>query len=401
MVRLMAGTAIVALFMAQGAQAQEAPQTFMIDPSGEVVTNPSDEVVRGAAEMADSASRSLENAVQDAQDLGGPDLSEMVMQVPPQEPLTAPAPLPNPAPTASSTPSAVSPRPVTRLPPAPQPPVRAFPAASSTPAPVAVNVAPAPASPEAAPAPAPADAAPLAAAVDPAAAPAEASGEPAPPPVVLAPTFNTAGEIARRSELRREMETIAVDTERLAALQAVVDRIGVDNAVALYPDLAATIAYSPMGLEALKKEITLINEVRALMETKPDEAAEAQAPADPAAIADPSQAASSIMNMPVAVPGAAPTMTRDEVMAMISEATEEEQQAEAEAAQSDSGAAMSFMVSEIYGTEDSMIAVLKAGGSQIKVRQGDELPDGSVVTSVSTTGVSVERDGVSRDMKLR
>lgn len=392
MVRLMAGTAIVALFMAQGAQAQEAPQTFMISPSGDVVTNPSDEVVRGAAEMADSASRSLENAVQDAQDLGGPDLSEMVMQVPPQEPLTAPAPLSTPAPTASSTPSAVSPRPVTRLPPAPQPPVRGFPAVSSTPAPVAID---------AAPAPAPADAAPLAAAVDPAAAPVEASGEPAPPPVVLAPTFNTAGEIARRSELRREMETIAVDTERLAALQAVVDRIGVDNAVALYPDLAATIAYSPMGLEALKKEITLINEVRALMEPKPDEAAEAQAPADPAAIADPSQAASSIMNMPVAAPGAAPTMTRDEVMAMISEATEEEQQAEAEAAQSDSGAAMSFMVSEIYGTEDSMIAVLKAGGSQIKVRQGDELPDGSVVTSVSTTGVSVERDGVSRDMKLR
>lgn len=392
MVRLMAGTAIVALFMAQGAQAQEAPQTFMISPSGDVVTNPSDEVVRGAAEMADSASRSLDNAVQDAQDLGGPDLSEMVMQVPPQEPLTAPAPLSTPAPTASSTPSAVSPRPVTRLPPAPQPPVRGFPAVSSTPAPVAID---------AAPAPAPADAAPLAAAVDPAAAPVEASGEPAPPPVVLAPTFNTAGEIARRSELRREMETIAVDTERLAALQAVVDRIGVDNAVALYPDLAATIAYSPMGLEALKKEITLINEVRALMEPKPDEAAEAQAPADPAAIADPSQAASSIMNMPVAAPGAAPTMTRDEVMAMISEATEEEQQAEAEAAQSDSGAAMSFMVSEIYGTEDSMIAVLKAGGSQIKVRQGDELPDGSVVTSVSTTGVSVERDGVSRDMKLR
>lgn len=223
-------------------------------------------------------------------------------------------------------------------------------------------------------------------------------------PVVLSPDQIKSNVLIESSRIGETTLLMQQQQKLLAEISNTIDVVGVENAMRMYPEYAAYLETSPLAINSQLERVRALNQLR-------EEVAKANGPTDYELAqqeknAEEIQVASTggnIMDMSIndtPVVDQEPTLTREDVAALIEEAQErgEENEAESPAQRT---MLYALTIREIYGANGQMIAVLNDGESDYKVRSGDEIPDVGVVTSVDRTGVMISNDGVTEEIKFR
>ena len=223
-------------------------------------------------------------------------------------------------------------------------------------------------------------------------------------PVVLSPDQIKSNVLIESSRIGETTLLMQQQQKLLAEISNTIDVVGVENAMRMYPEYAAYLETSPLAINSQLERVRALNQLR-------EEVAKANGPTDYELAqqeknAEEVQVASTggnIMDMSIndtPVVDQEPTLTREDVAALIEEAQErgEENEAESPAQRT---MLYALTIREIYGANGQMIAVLNDGESDYKVRSGDEIPDVGVVTSVDRTGVMISNDGVTEEIKFR
>lgn len=246
-------------------------------------------------------------------------------------------------------------------------------------------------------------------------------------PVVLAPGTVTGGRmesgiIAETSRVGEELMVLQQRQSLFTQIQQTIDMIGVENALRLYPEYASYLDTSPMALKSQLDRVKVMNELReeVARANGPTEyelalkAAEAEAAAAEPAVGTPGEV--DLMSMAVNDSGqglpapvaaepeepAEPTLTREDVAALIEEARlRDEAEAEEAAETAPRTPLYALTLDEVYGANGQMVAVLTDGTSTYKVRAGDEVPNIGVITSIERDNVVMSADGESHIIKFQ
>lgn len=225
-------------------------------------------------------------------------------------------------------------------------------------------------------------------------------------PVTMSPEFAGGTTVGQVSKIGEDILILQQDQKRLVEIKALIGQVGIENAITLYPELMSGMDTSPIALEAQLARVRTLNELR-------EEVARANGPteyekqlADEQAAAEQSgaQGGDDLMNMQISDTGQ-PDMaavqsglTREDVAAIIEEDRLRQEQ---EAMLKNAPQPGSLSVSEIYGANGQMVALLSDSVSTYKVRVGDDVPEIGVVSSITRDGVVVTRDGQTTEVKFR
>lgn len=225
-------------------------------------------------------------------------------------------------------------------------------------------------------------------------------------PVIMAPDFVGGTTVGQVSKIGEDILILQQDQKRLTEIRTLINQVGVENAMLLYPDLMAGLDTSPIAIEAQLARVRTLNELR-------EEVAKASGPTEyekqmageQAANGAAAQGGDDLMNMQISdtgqemvVASAEPGLTREDVAAIIEE---ERLRQEQDTMLDNAPQAGSLTVSEIYGANGQMVALVGDGASTYKVRVGDELPEHGVVSSITRESVVITKDGESTEVRFR
>lgn len=225
-------------------------------------------------------------------------------------------------------------------------------------------------------------------------------------PVIVSPDFVANTTIGRVSRIGDDILILQQDQKRLNEIKTLINQVGIENAMILYPDLMAGLDTSPIAIEAQLARVKTLNELReevAKSGISPD-AASAPNAADYGPGTDllsmrVSDSVSDLGEAPMDE-SADPALTREDVAAIIEEERLRHEQDQMIKKSSRSGPS-EFSVSEIYGANGQMVALISDGLSTYKVRVGDEIPDSGKVRSITRESVIITKDGDSMEVRFR
>ena len=229
-------------------------------------------------------------------------------------------------------------------------------------------------------------------------------------PVVLAPGTLTQGSldssiISQASKIGEEVLILQNRQRFFDQIKTTVDMIGVENTLRMYPEYAAYLDTSPMALQSQLSRVQTLNQLR-------EEVAKANGPtqyeldrqkAEMEASGSAAGTQTDLMSMSIddnvppaeVIPEepAEPALTREDVAALIEEARsrEQEENQAVEDTQPDTPV-YALMLSEVYGANGQMVAVVTDGTSTYKLRTGDNIPNIGPVTQIERDAVTVRVD---------
>lgn len=225
-------------------------------------------------------------------------------------------------------------------------------------------------------------------------------------PVIMAPDFSAETTVGQVSKIGEDILILQQDQKRLVEIRTLINQVGIENAMALYPELMTGLDTSPIALEAQLTRVRTLNELR-------EEVARASGPTEyekqlaeeQAANGTTAQGGDDLMNMQISdtgqemvVASAEPGLTRDDVAAIIEEERLRQQQDEM---LEEAPRVGQLIISEIYGANGQMVALVGDGASTYKVRVGDDIPEHGVVSSITRESVVITKDGESTEVRFR
>lgn len=220
-------------------------------------------------------------------------------------------------------------------------------------------------------------------------------------PVVLSPGTVTAGTlnsgiISEASKMGEEVLILQNRQKFFDQIKQTVDMIGVENTLKMYPEYAAYLDTSPMALQSQLSRVQTLNQLR-------EEVAKANGPTQyerdmieaEAKTAAEVDADGNLMRMAIndgasvqAPEPAEPALTRDDVASLIEEARARDEKDKEEKAKPDTPV-YALTLSEVYGANGQMVAVMTDGTSTYKLRTGDKVPNIGIVTRIERDAVTM------------
>ena len=220
------------------------------------------------------------------------------------------------------------------------------------------------------------------------------------------------GIIERQARIGEELLIIEREIRRVQQIQTLMEIIGYEGVLTLYPEMADVIEGSPLEIRARLRQAELERDLQEALNPGTDEAngqTTAGAGGD-VPLAHPT----GIMDAPVAPrPDGEPTATEQMEQAdpqgfetALEEARQQimaEMQAELERLTSsgDAQSAQPISLREIYGSPGNLRAVVFHGAERIQVREGDTLPGGVTVRAIGQDYIDLDRSGREIRLSLR
>lgn len=225
-------------------------------------------------------------------------------------------------------------------------------------------------------------------------------------PVILPPDFSRSTSVGRISDIGEDVMILQQDQKRLTEIKNVINQVGIENAITMYPSLASDLATSPIALEAQLARVRTLNELR-------EEVAKANGPTEyerelakedsASGQGEQPQGGTDLMNMDINSSGvpedeAQVPLTREDIAAIIEEEKLKEQQ---ESIINNAPTIGEITITEIYGANGQMVALLSDGVSTYKVRAGDDLPQIGQVSAINRDSVTLMKDGQAQEIRFR
>lgn len=213
------------------------------------------------------------------------------------------------------------------------------------------------------------------------------------------------GVIKRQSRIGEDILVIEREIRRVQQIQTLMELIGYEGVISLYPEMADVVKGSPLEVRARLRQAELKRDLNNILEPEDKET-----PSGPDSGAEPDESPDTrptgIMNAPVSPrPGDGPENTSDEkdFAAALEEAREQimsEMQAELDrrSVTDDAQSAKPISLRAIYGTRGSLRAVIFHGSQRVRIREGDTLPGDVTVRTIARDFIVLDRSG--REIRL-
>lgn len=218
------------------------------------------------------------------------------------------------------------------------------------------------------------------------------------------------GIIERQAKIGQDILIIEREIRRVKQVQELMELIGYEGVIALYPEMADVVKGSPLEVRARLRQAELERDLDEVLNPEADSTPSRSVSGDGSGEGS-EEAPTGLMDAPIAPrPGdasdGARTSGEQDFTAALEEARQQimsEMQAELDRRNDpgDEQSAQPISLRAIYGTRGNLRAVIFHGSERVQVREGDTLPGNVTIHTIGQDFILLDRAGREIRLSLR